>query len=511
MGRFNVSLLRYLSKDDFRVLAGVEMGMKNHEVVPASLVASISNLKTGGVHKKLRDLAEHKLVAFQRTKKFDGYRLTYLGYDFLALKALSSRDSVTSVGNQVGVGKESDVYLATDSSGEELILKFHKLGRTSFRKLKEKRDYHKHRKSMSWLYLARLAAVKEYSFMKALHDRHFPVPKPLDFNRNCVVMERISGTPLCQVAEVPDPADLYSQLMNMAVRLARYGLIHGDFNEFNILLSDSSKGDIAPILIDFPQIVSTTHHNAEWYFDRDIQCIRDFFRRRFHYESELYPIFADVPKDHDLDVSVGASGFTKELAKDFDQINELSDPETTDEESCSDEEEEEREPEVKEEREPEGNNTSKPSKVARWLENSLKLEEGQGSSSCGEEGDSSNDHLGAVEGSVSGIQGSAPRSTESGDVEKATEDISETVNDSQFDRKSDGVSSADEDERSIQTEVTIAPEIIRARLRQEATKKNRRQQQGKLKKVKGEISAVRRARKENKNVVKDHQGWDDFL
>lgn len=37
----------------------------------------------------------------------DGYRLTYGGYDFLAMRAMSKRDSVYSVGNQIGVGKES--------------------------------------------------------------------------------------------------------------------------------------------------------------------------------------------------------------------------------------------------------------------------------------------------------------------------------------------------------------------------------------------------------------------
>lgn len=36
-----------------------------------------------------------------------GYRLNYGGYDYLALKALSSRDVISSVGNQMGVGKES--------------------------------------------------------------------------------------------------------------------------------------------------------------------------------------------------------------------------------------------------------------------------------------------------------------------------------------------------------------------------------------------------------------------
>lgn len=37
----------------------------------------------------------------------DGYRLTNSGYDYLALKVLASREVVRSLGNQIGVGKES--------------------------------------------------------------------------------------------------------------------------------------------------------------------------------------------------------------------------------------------------------------------------------------------------------------------------------------------------------------------------------------------------------------------
>lgn len=37
----------------------------------------------------------------------DGYRLTYLGYDFLAIKTLVNRGVFSSVGRQIGVGKES--------------------------------------------------------------------------------------------------------------------------------------------------------------------------------------------------------------------------------------------------------------------------------------------------------------------------------------------------------------------------------------------------------------------
>ena len=77
----------------------------------------------------------------------------------------------------------------------ELTIYF-RLGRTSFRKLKEKRDYHKHRQRASWLYLSRLSATKEFAYMKALHDRGFPVPRPVDYSRHCVIMELVNGYPL---------------------------------------------------------------------------------------------------------------------------------------------------------------------------------------------------------------------------------------------------------------------------------------------------------------------------
>ncbi|XP_053888376.1 serine/threonine-protein kinase RIO2 [Malaclemys terrapin pileata] len=312
MGRLNVVMLRYLSRDHFRVLTAVEMGMKNHEIVPASLIASIASLKHGGCNKILRELVKHKLLAYERTKTVQGYRLTNGGYDYLALKTLSSRQVVNSVGNQMGVGKESDIYIVANEEEQQLALKLHRLGRTSFRNLKNKRDYHKHRHKMSWLYLSRLAAMKEFAYMKALHDRKFPVPKPFDYNRHAVVMELISGYPLCQVHQIEDPASVYSELMELIVKLANHGLIHGDFNEFNLLLDSEDQ----VTMIDFPQMVSTSHPNAEWYFDRDVKCIRDFFKKRFSYESELFPTFQDIRRECSLDVEIAASGYTKEMQED---------------------------------------------------------------------------------------------------------------------------------------------------------------------------------------------------
>lgn len=59
--------------------------------------------------------------------------------------------------------------------------------------------------------------------------------------------------------EVNNVEALYDELMNLIVRFADSGVIHGDFNEFNIMLKD----DEHPVVIDFPQMMSVEHPNAE--------------------------------------------------------------------------------------------------------------------------------------------------------------------------------------------------------------------------------------------------------
>ncbi|KAK7058906.1 Serine/threonine-protein kinase rio2 [Paramarasmius palmivorus] len=302
--------LRYISSDEFRVLTAVEMGSKNHEVVPTVLIAQISGLRNGGVNKLIGSLAKRNLVSKVQNAKYDGYRLTYGGYDYLAMRALSKRDSMHSVGNQIGVGKESDIYIVADAEGKEMVLKLHRLGRISFRTIKQNRDYLGKRKSASWMYMSRLAAQKEWAFMKVLYEHEFPVPKPIDQARHCILMEFIDAYPLRQIADVPSPGKLYSTLMDLIVRFARAGLIHGDFNEFNILIRRSTG---EPVVIDFPQMVSTSHENAEW--------------RRFKYESVLYPKFKrSVTEEagHDgfrLDVEVAASGFSRKDQKTLEEAS----------------------------------------------------------------------------------------------------------------------------------------------------------------------------------------------
>ncbi|PNS18783.1 hypothetical protein CAC42_5322 [Sphaceloma murrayae] len=331
--KLNPKAIRYLTTEDWRVLTAVETGSRNHEVVPTTLITQLAGLRGGsGVHKSISALAKVNLIAKVKNAKYDGYRLTYGGLDYLALNAHRKSSTVFSLGNQIGVGKESDIYVVASESGRQCVLKVHRLGRISFRTVKANRDYLRNRSTGSWMYLSRLAAMKEYAFMQALKREGFPVPEPIGQSRHTIVMEFIDAFPLRQIDSVPDPASLYAELIDIIIRLARIGLIHGDYNEFNLLIKEipQSDGDVklVPILIDFPQMLSITHQNAQFYFDRDVACIKRFFLRRFKFEtSEPGPFFADVIKESDkslrLDVEVEATGFNKKMAKDLDKYIEI--------------------------------------------------------------------------------------------------------------------------------------------------------------------------------------------
>ncbi|XP_034113405.1 uncharacterized protein LOC117573972 [Drosophila albomicans] len=544
MGKLNVTVLRYLTREDFRVLTAIEMGMKNHELVPGPLAAAIANLKTGGVHKLLKELCKHKLLSYERGKRYDGYRLTNTGYDYLALKSLTLRGSVSSFGNQIGIGKESNIYVVADEDGTPICLKLHRLGRTCFRNVKSKRDYHGRRHKASWLYLSRISATREFAYMSALYDRGFPVPKPIDFNRHCVLMDLVKGWPMTQVHELLDAPQVYDDLMNLIVRLGNSGVIHGDFNEFNLMVTDEGK----PILIDFPQMMSTSHENAEFFFERDVNCVREMFRRKFGYESEDYPKFSDLVREDDLDAEVHCTGygFTKEMEQELLQeygmveLDEHPDEEENEEQAGDDE------PptlvpaaaEIDEYRRQLENEVSysetkvtqkSDDAIRRYIESCTQY---LGNLSVGPE--VSDQTLAAAPKVIETI---APIEEVNEKPIEAVLTLAETTTEAVEDAHSISSNDLETDDmpelagldpnsriyrlkmveqmlndarsqRSYSTTAsTIAPSVITDRIRRNMDLRERRDHRKRCV-AKGEASAVHRHRKENKDVVKEYAGWD---
>ncbi|KAH9726497.1 non-specific serine/threonine protein kinase [Citrus sinensis] len=251
--KLDVDVLRYLSKDDFRVLTAVEMGTRNvlyslfntffslltfsMKLYLSELVLRIASLNLFisnnfiiictcmyghvGTYKVLKNLLRYKLLHHD-SSKYDGFRLTYLGYDFLAFKTLVNHGVFTAVGCQLGIS-----------------FRLHRLGRTSFRAVKSKCDYLRHRNSYNWLYLCRLALC-DY----------------VDCNKHCVIMYLVHSYPLVQVNQLQNPE--------------------------TVLKPSLIDDDERVTMIDFPQMVFVSHQNDQMYFDRGVECIFKFFRKRFH-------------------------------------------------------------------------------------------------------------------------------------------------------------------------------------------------------------------------------------
>lgn len=373
--KLDTTYMRYLTPDDWRVLQAVEKGSYNHEVVPTKLIGQLAHLKSGvgNTGRAIADLAKLNLISRLRNASYDGYRLTYNGFDYVALKTLHQHGQIEELEHTIGVGKESDVYCCRTKDGQQRVLKIHRLGRVSFRSVRNKRDYLRLGKGGSWMYLSKLAAQKEYEFMRALYAAGFDVPVPYDCSRHLVLMERIPGFPMRQLYEHHDHERLYCELMRFAVKLARHGLIHCDYNEYNIMILDNatrtsqdgaSVHDSGFVVIDFPQCISIEHPDAEFYFRRDVECIRRFFRRRFSYAPAAgdasmldedgygagyrwgYPVFGrDVVREADLDVQLRASGYRRRVDGDDAELQrragEESDDGSEEEDDGEDEEDDE--------------------------------------------------------------------------------------------------------------------------------------------------------------------------
>lgn len=271
--------MQFLSPEHFRVLLAVEMGSKNHESVPLDLISKIAKINKS-IDNIITDLVKQSFI--KRIPIIDtgyeGYALTYTGYDNLALYALQKEGIIDGLASKIGVGKESDLYLGISPEKKLLCVKIHRLGRVCFKTVKNNRDYHQDRKYSSWMYLSRLSAQKEYEYMEELYRKKFPMPIPYAQNRHIVIMEYLEDyTTLSKIQKSPKvvPIALKKTLLSIIDRLEEMGYVHGDFNEFNIMVRNDFK---RVKIIDFPQMVDVKNPKAPVYLERDRAAVETYFQ-----------------------------------------------------------------------------------------------------------------------------------------------------------------------------------------------------------------------------------------
>jgi len=267
--------LTKLESYDLRILQAIELGMIQHEVVPFEEVVRYSGLNESELEYRMKRLDELELL-YRQWDPYLGYIMNYNGYDLLALNALVKAESLEALGPPIGIGKESDVFEAVTPGDAKVAVKFHRLGRTSFRDTRRKREYVADRRHISWLYQSRLAAEAEYRALRRMHETGASVPEPMDQNRHVIVMQLISGTQLSDIISLEDPQLFLDDILENVKLAYRAGVIHTDLSEYNMLVDGEGKIWV----IDWPQYTSMDHPNAKELLERDVRNVVYYFQRK---------------------------------------------------------------------------------------------------------------------------------------------------------------------------------------------------------------------------------------
>src|SRR5208337_2041042 len=249
--------------------------MSKREFVPIEQIQKYAKLPMDRIEFTLGKL--NKLGLIYRTKgAYIGYTLNYAGYDCLAINTLVKAGVIDSFGQSLGVGKEADVYDALSSDGKRIAVKFHRLGRISFRQTRRKRGYI--REHSSWLFQSHISAEKEFQAMQLVYKNGVSVPEPISQNRHVIAMGMIEGAEFSKYKEIQKPEKILKEILrNVRKAYLKAHIIHGDLSEYNIIL----KPDGHILIIDWPQYVTTDQTNAGELLERDLKNVLSFFRRRF--------------------------------------------------------------------------------------------------------------------------------------------------------------------------------------------------------------------------------------
>ncbi len=265
-----------LDAEDFYLLSGVEQGMRFSEWVRRDTLPEYADLTPEEVDYRLDRCLDRELIQ-RKTIQYEGYQLTFEGYDALALRTFAKRETIDGVGSPLGFGKEGDVYEAR--SFKPLALKYHREGYTNFREVNREREYTADRDHVSWMYTARKAAEREYEAMEALYP-DVSVPRPVDHNRHAIVMDKFEGAELARATLDADQAlAVLDLVLRELVTAYDHGWIHADMSEHNVAVAESGI-----TVFDWPQAVRTDHENARELLERDVGNLYQYFKRKHPHE-----------------------------------------------------------------------------------------------------------------------------------------------------------------------------------------------------------------------------------
>lgn len=225
------------------------------------------------------------------------YRLTFTGLNIASLHGLLRRGVIEALGERIGVGKESLVYLAY-RGGEPVAVKFHRIGIKSFRHVARVRNYGSGFEKLWWGARSVVSAEREYGALEILSKVGAGVPKPFGREYNAVAMQYIEGSDLYRVRDLSDPSAVLRDIVETAGKAySEAGIVHGDLSPFNVMVSKRNSGE-AGYVIDWPQWLRAGDHASLEILRRDLRHIAEFFSGRFGLKVDPRDLFERVVKGY---------------------------------------------------------------------------------------------------------------------------------------------------------------------------------------------------------------------
>lgn len=200
----------------------------------------------------------------------------------LTIYDLMTSDYIDMVHYPISTGKEGNVFFATDNEGDGMALKIFRTSTSTFKRVAKYiegdprfRGVTGNRWRMIYAWVN-----KEFKNLARYADAGIPVPEPITFQQNCLLMEFIGDetgpAPQLKDAVLEDPNDTYGEVISFIIDGWKEAhLVHGDLSEYNILMD---RGE--PIMIDVGQAMTTDNYNAKDLLVRDIRNVNAFFRKR---------------------------------------------------------------------------------------------------------------------------------------------------------------------------------------------------------------------------------------
>ncbi|MCX6123829.1 MAG: serine protein kinase RIO, partial [Proteobacteria bacterium] len=197
------------------------------------------------------------------------------------LQPLLDAHLIEDVLGQLQSGKEAEVYIVL-SEGEYRCAKVYKdANNRSFKQKSqytEGRSVRNSRKSRAMDSNSRFGKKErerewqnaEVDALAVLSAAGVRVPKTFAFYEGVLLLEMIvdkEGQPAPRLNDYKmtriEANEFYQKLVHEAVLMLCAGLVHGDFSEFNVLVSKDGL-----VIIDLPQAVQATANNAFSIFER---------------------------------------------------------------------------------------------------------------------------------------------------------------------------------------------------------------------------------------------------